>query len=111
MKGFLGLCLAALVLYTIYYDLEYGTLPQTSKAATVETHKQQKQPQEKIPSKKIKVKPGQTVLSIVEKVNGSNPVSIQKIVHDFEQLNPDVNANQIQIGETYQFPVYHKKSE
>ncbi|HEU5138773.1 MAG TPA: hypothetical protein VFT51_02290 [Bacillales bacterium] len=109
MKGFLGLCLAVLVVYTIYYDLEYGTLPHTSKAATVETHKQQDKP--KIPSRKIKAKPGQTVLSIVEKLNGSNPVSIQKVVHDFEKLNPDVEASQIQIGKTYRFPIYHKNKD
>ncbi|HEX6922297.1 MAG TPA: LysM domain-containing protein [Bacillales bacterium] len=108
MKGFLGLCLAALVIYTIYYDLEYGTLPQTSKAATVQSHKQQheQKKQQQIPSKKVKVKPGQTVLSVVEQLNGSSAAPIQKIVHDFKQLNPDTDANQIQIGQTYRFPIY-----
>ncbi|HET7579808.1 MAG TPA: LysM domain-containing protein [Bacillales bacterium] len=110
MKGFLGVCLAALVLYSIYYDLKIGTLPTTTHAATVESgaHHSSKI---NIPFKKVKVQPGETVLSIVEQLQGSKAVGIQKIVHDFEKLNPGVDANEIQIGHIYRFPVYNKQKQ
>jgi cell division protein YceG involved in septum cleavage len=104
MKKFLGLCLAALVIYTAYYDLKVGTLPIPSQAAAAETHQQQEQA--KIPYVKVKVKAGETVLSVAEHLNPSKPVPINQLIHDFKQLNPDTDPNQIQVGETYRFPTY-----
>ncbi|HET7657407.1 MAG TPA: hypothetical protein VFK37_03880 [Bacillales bacterium] len=114
MKGFIGFCLAILVIYSIYYDLQYGTIPNTTKAATVNAQlkkdKTPSQPEHKeIPHQKVQVQPGATVLSIVEHINKQSSVSIQKVVHDFEFLNPGVDANKIKIGQTYLFPVYDKK--
>lgn len=104
MKKILGLCLAALVIYTAYYDLKFGTLPIPSNASAAETHQQQEKAE--IPYTKVKVKPGETVLSVAEHLNHSKPVPINQLIHDFKQLNPDADPNQIQIGETYRFPTY-----
>lgn len=114
MKGFLGFILAVLVVYSIYYDLQFGTIPNMTKAATVGTHlkpnKKTGHPEKKqIPYKKTKVQPGATVLTVVEHLNGNTSVSIQKIIRDFEKLNPGVDANKIKIGHTYLFPVYNHK--
>jgi hypothetical protein len=109
MKGFLGFCLAVLVVYTIYYDLQYGTVPRTSHAAEMQDHTQPRQHQkQQMPSEKVKVRPGDTVLSIDEKVNGNGSAPIEKVVRDFKKLNPGADINEIQIGETYKFPVYDK---
>lgn len=108
MKKFLGLCLAALVIYTMYYDLHFGTLPQSPKAhASQSSVKQEKT----MPSKEVDVQPGATVLSIVEHLNRKPSVPIKQIVSDFEKLNPGVQANNITIGKTYNFPIYRSSSE
>ncbi|QHS22775.1 LysM peptidoglycan-binding domain-containing protein [Virgibacillus sp. MSP4-1] len=54
------------------------------------------------------VQPGDTVLSISENLN-KDPVEIQKLLKDFQTLNPEVNPNEIQIGETYFFPKYRNE--
>lgn len=107
MKKLIGLLLAALVIYTMYYDLHTGTLPDSPKAQA--SSAQQKE--NVMPSKKVKVKPGATVLSISEHLNQNATVPIQKVIDDFEKLNPNVKANRITIGETYQFPVYEDSQE
>lgn len=114
MKGFFGFILAILVVYSIYYDLQYGTIPNMTKAATVNSHakfskKSHSNNHIAIPYQKATVQPGDTVLSIVEKINGQQTASIQKVVHDFEILNPGVNANKVKIGHHYMFPVYNAK--
>lgn len=105
MKGFLGFCLVVLVVYTIYYDLQFGTIPQITRSANAATHHVA---QHKMPFQSVKVHPGDTVLSVVEHLNGNESVGIKKIIRDFEKLNPGASANQIQIGTTYRFPIYKK---
>lgn len=107
MKKFLGLCLAALVIYTMYYDLHTGTLPHSPKAEASPTE----QEEDAMPSKEVKVKPGATVLSIAEHLDHKSSVPIEKVVSDFEKLNPGVEANSITIGKTYRFPVYGRSQE
>jgi hypothetical protein len=98
----------------ISYDLKYGTLEATAykidnKSSTEPAEKKDTQDKQiDITFVDIKVKSGQTVLSIVEKVHeGNTPVSITQIVKDFEMLNSKTEAQTIQIGKTYSFPVYH----
>lgn len=105
MKGFLCFCLAVLVVYTIYYDLQVGTIPKVTNSANAATHHVKKA---QMPFQSVKVKPGDTVLSVVEQLNGNESVGIQKIVRDFDKLNPGDNASNIQIGQTYRFPIYKK---
>ncbi len=107
-----------ILLYSIYYDLNTGTLRFLSK----ETKAVVSQPQESsdLPSVELKtspdnssisyiemkVKPGDTVLSLVEDLlDESLPVSIEQVVTDFEELN-DVSPSKIQIGKTYKIPKY-----
>ena len=52
------------------------------------------------------VEPGYTVLSIVEHLHtGPISASIQEVIFDFQELNPGVSAEKIQIGQTYLFPL------
>ncbi|NSL50312.1 LysM peptidoglycan-binding domain-containing protein [Calidifontibacillus erzurumensis] len=126
MKKLLGLLLFLFVLYVIYYDLSEGVL---STPASVVLFKKDEM-DEKISDEKesvneeetatdanngdysyieVEVKAGETVLSIVEKLQGGPlPVSISQLITDFQQLNPNTTPELIQVGKTYKFPVYNK---
>jgi len=54
----------------------------------------------------LTVKKGDTVLTITEKYHGTLPISIEQLVKDFENLNPGVKAEEIQVGTSYLFPDY-----
>lgn len=112
-----------LILFIIYYDLTAGSLPTITAEKTEstqavdeitnnETTVTNTTPNPKPDSPKeiyqeYTVSPGETVLSIVEKIHLYRiPVSIEQIVYDFENLNPDVQANFIKQGFTYKFPLY-----
>jgi hypothetical protein len=118
MAVFFGIII---LLYSVYYDLNKGTLRLLYKEATVATT----QPQEKVDQRQspedsaekektpsslsyveMEVKPGDTVLSLVEDLlDGSIPVSIDRVISDFEELN-EVPPAKIQIGKTYKIPNY-----
>jgi hypothetical protein len=107
MKRLVGVVFTVLVLYSIYYDLSYGTLP----AVTTE----QKSEIQKIPSNEIAyfeqtVEVGDTVLTIIENQLGQSlPVPISEVVTDFQKLNDDLSPHQIQPGKKYKFPNYSKE--
>jgi len=110
MKKLLGILLSILVIYVIYYDLTVGTLP-TSAPLPVDAKAEQVTAASKsnIPSFDAKVKPGDTVISIVEhRINKSLPVSIHDLIKDFQTLNGGRSPEKIQIGTTYHFPDYSK---
>lgn len=108
MKKLLGILLTFIVLYAIYFDLTTGTLPHadSQKAeAMVETESKISA----IPYFTAKVEPGETVITIVEhQLKKPLPVSITKLVRDFDTLNSGQNAEKIQVGRTYRFPDYLK---
>jgi len=110
MKRFSILLLCFFICYIIYYDLQVGTLPVMNKKTVVH------QTSPSVPGNKIEdkqgsyyeqtVKQGDTVLSITEKYHGTLPISIDLLVKDFENLNPGVKAEEIQVGTSYLFPEY-----
>lgn len=90
---FIGFCL---VIYSIYFDINVGTLPTYSENMdkTDENYYN------------IKVEPGDTVLSVVEKKEGTLPVPIDQIIEDFTLLNDGINPEEIKIGRSYRFKNY-----
>ncbi len=109
-----------ILLYSVYYDLNKGTLRLLYKEASVATT--QPQVNQVTPSRsqgpetqedasslsyvEMEVKPGDTVLSLAEDLlDGSIPVSIEQVITDFEELN-EVSPDKIQIGKTYKVPSY-----
>jgi hypothetical protein len=109
MKGLFGVLLVILIVYAIYIDLTVGTLPNTNKTnfEAEPTSAVVKQVNRNMPVFEEKVKPGDTVISIVEHhINKPLPVSITDLIDDFRKLNPGENPEKIQIGVTYQFPDY-----
>lgn len=116
MKKFSLTCLLILVGWTCYYDLSQGTLSLITNpaptSANAKAHTQSKPISSPLPSvKKITVQPGDTVLSIEEKLNGKSQISIAQILKDFKTLNPSVDPNHIQIGQTYLFKLYSEQTK
>lgn len=111
MKNVLILFILIIFAIGIGFDLKYGTLEQTSYKMPVQSASKST---EKVATDtkdsnyvEIKVKAGQTVLSIEEGLHkGNTPVSITQIVKDFEALNKKVDAQTIQTGKIYRFPIY-----
>ncbi|WP_251555047.1 LysM peptidoglycan-binding domain-containing protein [Neobacillus muris] len=111
MKKLLGLIIAILIIYVIYFDLTVGTLglPAAEKTEANAASTVQAKPETDIPAFSAKVKPGETVISIVEhQINKPLPVSISTLIEDFKKLNPGESPEKIQIGTTYHFPDYSK---
>jgi hypothetical protein len=107
MKKLLMGLLLLLILHTTYYDLTTGTLPSpTVESEAAEVLAPQK---DAAPYVVYKINAGDTVLSLVEKANGSVPVAIETIVHDFETLNK-IHPTRIQIGKEYKIPTYTNTS-
>lgn len=94
--------------YIVYYDFQIGTLPAFSMTNIEKTKKSPIEVEESpsIPFYEVKIKQGDTVLSITERYHDSLPTSIEQIVKDFEMLNTDVKAEAILLGKTYRFPDY-----
>lgn len=114
MKKLFALLFAILIIYVIYIDLTVGTLPNATQTVEAEAkgtaNLETGLSETGISSFKEKVKPGETVISIVEHhINKALPVSIDDLIHDFQTLNPGKTPEKIQIGSTYHFPDYSKK--
>jgi hypothetical protein len=103
MKKFITGCFILLILYVVAYDLKVGTLPQTQQV-----NAQLNSMEESILFESYTVAPGDTVISIVEKMNDHTTFSIPVMVKDFKALNPGVNPESIQIDKSYKFPLYKK---
>ncbi len=55
----------------------------------------------------IKVKSGDTVLSITEEINSITNLDIEKVITDFQKLNPSTNYRVITPDSFYYFPLYY----
>ncbi|WP_051291300.1 hypothetical protein [Fictibacillus gelatini] len=105
MKKFFLFCLSLLIIYTMAYDLKIGTL----EPLQAKTKMAPKNSQEKIFYQRVKVKAGDTVLSVVEQLHQkSAPRSMAKLIRDFRLLN-NIHPEDIQIGHVYKFPIYPDK--
>lgn len=107
MKKLLSIFMFCLIIYTVYHDVTKGTLPTFTEKRTVNVRLTKTALS--ISYEVIKVKAGDTLLSIAEREQGGPlPVSIETLVNDFKALNPGVKASSLQIGKTYKIPVYQQ---
>ncbi|RFU61877.1 hypothetical protein [Bacillus sp. V59.32b] len=100
---FLTLCFIGFI---IYFDLTTGTLPTSGVKAgayPIQTEKSS------VPYTEVTISPGDTLLTISEKEEGSLTVSIETLIRDFQELNNGLNPEEMQIGKTYRIPVYEKQ--
>jgi hypothetical protein len=108
MKRISLLIIGLFLCYIIYYDFQIGTLPAFSMTNGVETPTSpvNNEKSTTIPYFEVKIKQGDTVISVIERYHGTLPTSIEQIVEDFEILNANVKAESILLGKTYRFPDY-----
>ena len=101
LKRLLTVLFFIFLLFTIYHDITKGSLPSKPENHT-------KTIDNTISYIEWRVQPGDTVLSIYEHLakDSHHTVAIEKIITDFETLNPTVNAANIQIGQVYKIPIY-----
>ncbi|ABV62903.1 MULTISPECIES: hypothetical protein [Bacillus] len=100
MRRIIFLLISLFVLFIIFFDLKNGTIPVEEGPAVPANAFQTA---EKKAYKKVTVKQGETVVSIV---HTSKP--LDEVIEDFEELNQGVKANEIRAGSTYKFPVYKR---
>ncbi|MGE6629298.1 hypothetical protein [Bacillus sp. NPDC077027] len=100
MRRILFLLISLFVLFIIFFDLKNGTIPLQETAAIPVTSSINT---EKKSYKMVRVKQGETVVSIVRTSR-----SLDEVIQDFEELNQGVKANEIRAGSTYKFPVYKR---
>ncbi|MBM4762307.1 hypothetical protein [Bacillus sp. B15-48] len=106
MKKLAGVLFIILVLYSIYNDFNYGSLPTAGMNEMESNTKTQKEIQS-IPYFEQEIFPGDTVLSILEnELNEPIPVPISEAVADFKKLNEGLNPEEIKYGRSYKFPDY-----
>jgi hypothetical protein len=107
MKKLFGAAFILLLIYIVFFDLQHGTLPAAEEVMVEEVTVDTDMQATSNPFFEVKVKAGDTVLSIVENNLGSQiPVSIEEIVNDFTLLNDGTSPEKIQIGKMYRFPDY-----
>ncbi|RRN73174.1 hypothetical protein EI200_06165 [Peribacillus simplex] len=109
MKRLLLFISFCFTLFIIYFDLTTGTLPPSHPPATTGQPTVPASKPASAPSadyKEITMKPGDTLLSIIEteKVGSNQP--IETIISDFQSLNEELKPENMQIGKTYKIPVY-----
>ena len=98
MKKLFIIAIFAVVGWTSYYDMTKGTLAFIGSNET-------KASEPAIPFQTVHVQPGDTVLSLYEKLNPSSTYDIDQVLRDFKKLNHGVDPNHIQIGKTYRIPL------
>ncbi|RYM02221.1 LysM domain-containing protein [Sporolactobacillus sp. THM7-7] len=106
MKKKVFTILLLLVCWTSYADLTTGTLPSGQKTDFSVPGSEKAA----VPFKRITVEPGDTLLSITERINEGD-VSIDQVMDDFTILNPSADPNHLQIGKSYAFPDYDDQSQ
>ncbi|MBT2665488.1 LysM peptidoglycan-binding domain-containing protein [Bacillus sp. ISL-4] len=107
MKRLLLFISFCFTLFIIYFDLTTGTLPASHPPASTGEPAVPASQSASAPSaayKEITMKPGDTLLSIVEKGGSNQP--IETIIADFQSLNEGLKPENMQIGKTYKIPIY-----
>lgn len=109
MKRLLLFISFCFTLFIIYFDMTTGTLPASHPPASTGEPAVPASQHASAPSaayKEITMKPGDTLLSIVETEKGGSNQPIETIITDFQSLNEGLKPEDMQIGKTYKIPVY-----
>jgi hypothetical protein len=102
MKSFKKICyytVGILLIYTVSLDLN---IPKDHGANQVQLEEANYQ------IRKIKVEPGDTLLSIIESIHENHvPYKTNQLIRDFKQLNPQADPYLLQENTFYYFPYYN----
>lgn len=108
MKGFVFIIICLLI-WLIYQDLSKSpllTAPAAPSLANSSELTTVSQPAS-YTAVRMQVEAGDTILSLTEKINGSRSINIEQLKRDFIALNPEQAHQALQIGQFYEFPLYH----
>ncbi|WP_217586721.1 hypothetical protein [Lentibacillus saliphilus] len=91
-----------LLVTSVYHDITTGTgfeqnttEPSSPSSSTIDDQS----------VVKVKIRPGDTVLSIMEQIHSdSNKIEIDTIIEDFRKLNPKADPYHLKVGNVYYFP-------
>ncbi|WP_079509767.1 LysM peptidoglycan-binding domain-containing protein [Mesobacillus jeotgali] len=119
MKKLAGFIVFIVLTYAIYNDLSIGTLPamnsqnpdikESEQKENIKKADRQRQPE--IPYFEHEVKPGDTVLSVLDSISDSPlNVPVSQAVDDFKKLNDGTDPQKIKFGNTYKFPDYSSQN-
>ena len=98
MRKIIALLAVIIIAISMYYDLKFGTIPAHSIPPQTENSNYYMT---------VKIKPGDTVLSIMEKLHENfDSMQIEQIMHDFQLLNPNADPYSLKEGTLYYFPYY-----
>ncbi len=113
MKRLLSFLIICFVLFIVYHDITTGTLPKSVPTKMKEPSLPVTQSERKSTLNYIEItmKPGDTLLSIIEREEGTLTQPIETIVTDFQELNEGLKPEKMQIGKTYKIPTYTKKAK
>ena len=113
MKRLLSFLTICFVLFIVYHDITTGTLPKSAPTQIKEPSLpvNQSEHKSKLNYIEITMKPGDTLLSIIEREEGSLTQPIETIVTDFQELNEGLKPEKMQIGKTYKIPSYTRKAQ
>lgn len=105
--------LALLFVRSLLYDWSTGVLEfDVTPTNTEEDQKEKNNHGNKASFQAVpyQVQSGDTVLSILEQLNPHlNMYSMEKVIEDFQSLNPGIDPHSILNGNTYLFPVYDEQ--
>lgn len=88
-----------LLMLSILHDLSKDTITPNPNEQMIQTD---------IEMMTIKVMPGDTVLSITEEINDFKSLNLNRIIEDFQHLNPGSNYQSLNIHQYYYFPLYNE---
>ncbi|PYZ98648.1 hypothetical protein CR205_08745 [Alteribacter lacisalsi] len=123
MKQVLVFGLVVVLAFSVYYDLTEGTLPDRSGTGAADAPELQEEtpgaqeqevpPPLEISYQEVIVQSGHTVYTIVQALHQGQVIeaNFERIVTDFELLNPQTDAHAIQTGQTYRFPIYPDQAQ
>ncbi|OIK12227.1 LysM domain-containing protein [Bacillus sp. MUM 13] len=114
MKRLAAFIVVIFIAFIIYFDLTTGTIPadagargpaEAAAGAVYTGGAAEKAETSTIPFVESVIKPGDTLLSLLEQ-NQTKSYSIETAIADFQKLNNGIKPESIQIGKTYKIPVY-----
>lgn len=106
LKRMLLYLLLFLFLLSMYNDLHLGT-PRPKETPTHHPHLATHS-EDEFQIVQIKVQPGESALSIIEKINPnlSDQLNIMDVIADFKRINPGTNPHELHPQHSYFFPLY-----
>jgi hypothetical protein len=106
MKKLVLTILIILFMISIYKDIYVGTNLSTPNNH-VSTPMESSQSGESFEAIKVKVAPGDTVLTVVERLNPDfTNYDVKKVLYDFSTLNPNQDPERLKMNHFYFFPKY-----